>query len=210
MTTIAIAPMHNSPGKRDATGAFLPEARAFARFNGGKVLLFDNRKPTRERLIDVIDGLRGQRAHCVAFFCHGLKGGIQVGANLRNVHVLAAALRDAGASIVPLYACDAARDADNDRGDDNADGPGGVGGFASALASHGFRVDAHTTTAHTTKNPHVRRFDRGPEGYWLVEPGSAWWPTWRAALRDDPGFRLSFPLWEPERLLAELARRRAA
>lgn len=209
MTAIAIAPMHNSPGKKDATGAFLPEARAFARFNGGKVLLFDNHKAPRDRLIDVIDGLRGQRAHCVAFFCHGLKTSIQVGATLRNVHVLASALRDCGAEVVPLYACDAARDTDNDREDDNADGPGGVGGFASALATAGpFRVDAHTTTAHTTRNPHVRRFDGEAEGHWLVEPGSAWWPTWRAALRDDPGFRLSFPLWSRERLLAELARRR--
>lgn len=207
---IAIAPMHNSSGKKDATGAFLPEARAFAKLHGGRVLTFDNRKPSKDRFVEVIDLLRGRHAHCVAFFCHGLKTSLQVGATLRNVHVLAAALRDCGATTVPLYACDAARNADRDHADDMADGPGGVGGFASSLASHGFRVDAHVTTGHATSNPHVRRFDRAPEGEWLVTPGSPWWRTWKTALREDATFRLSFPLWSSERLVAELARRAAA
>jgi hypothetical protein len=150
---IAIAPMHNSPGKKDATGAFLPEARAFAKLHGGKVLLFDNSKPSKDRFTDVIDALTGRQAHCVAFFCHGLKTSLQVGATLRNVHVLAAALRDAGCTTVPLFACDTARDADRDHADDMADGSGGAGGFASALSAAlpEARVYGHTVTAHTTK-----------------------------------------------------------
>lgn len=210
---IAIAPMHNSPGKKDATGAFLPEGRAFAKLHAGRLLMFDNRRKSVDRLAEVIDLLAGQRAECVAFFCHGYRTGIQVGATLRNVHALAAALRDVGATTVPLYACDAARDADAFRDDDLEDGPGGAGGFASALSRHGFTVDAHATTAHTTINPHVRRFDPHDDtdaGEWLVTPGSPWWATWRRALRDDRDFRLSFPLWSRERLVAELARRAAA
>lgn len=212
MTVLAIAPMHNTGGKKDATGAFIPEARQFARLHGGKVLLFDNSKPSKQRFADVIDLLQGRRGiSCVAFFCHGLRNGLQVGATLRNAHVLAAALRDVGATSVPLYACDAARDNDADREDDQDDGPGGVGGFASVLASAGpFRVDAHTTAAHTTKNPNVRRFDGSASGEWIVAPRSAWWPMWRETLKIDPIFRLSFPLWTNERIVAELARRVSA
>lgn len=209
---IAIAPMHNSAGKKDATGAFLPEARQFAKLHGGKVLTFDNRKPARDRFVEVIDLLRGRQAHCVAFFCHGLKTSLQVGATLRNVHVLAAALKDIGCTTVPLFACDTARDADRDHADDMADGPGGSGGFASALSAAlpAARVLGHTLTAHTSKAPYVREFRGGGDGEWLIEPGSPWWRTWKKALQDDPAFRLSFPLWAPERLLAELARRAAA
>lgn len=209
---IAIYPAHDSPGKRDSAGAFRPEARAFARLHGGRVCSFDNRKPPKERLVEVIDLLRGQRADVVAFFCHGLRNSIQVGANIRNAHVLAAALRDVGATTVPLYACDTARDNDGQRDDDMAEGPGGEGGFASALSAalSEARVFGHTVTAHATKAPHVREFIGGGNGEWLVTPGSPWWLTWKRALHEDAGFRLSFPLWSRERLVAELARRAAA
>ena len=42
MTVIAIAPAHDSPGKHDASGAFIPEARAFVKLHGGKLLTFVN------------------------------------------------------------------------------------------------------------------------------------------------------------------------
>lgn len=211
MTVIAIAPMFNSPGKKDASGAFLPEARLFAKLHGGRLMLFDNRKPEKARFTEVIDLLTGQRADCVAFFCHGFKSGLQVGANMRNVHVLAATLRDCGVRTVPLYACDAARDLDGERDDDNGEGPGGAGGFASALSAAlpGVVVDAHTTAAHTTRNPHVRRFRGGGDGEWLVTPGSVLWRPWRDALRDDREFRLSFPLWSEDEIRDVLVGRAA-
>ena len=223
MTVIAIAPAHDSPGKRDSSGAFVPEARAFVKLHGGRVLLFDNRREPKDRFVELIDVLAKMPRvlddkgavvppHAVAFFCHGHKNGLQVGATLRNAHVLAAALRDIGAASVPLYACDAARDNDADRSDDSEPGPGGAGGFASTLSAAlpGVVIDAHTTTAHTTRNPHVRRFMNGGDGAWLVEPGSALWRTWRDALRDDRDFRLGFPLMSSEAIAAYLSARRAA
>ena len=126
--------------------------------------------------------------------------------------MLAAALRDVGAASVPLYACDAARDNDADRSDDSEPGPGGAGGFASTLSAAlpGVVVDAHTTTAHTTRNPHVRRFMSGGDGAWLVEPGSPMWRTWRDALREDRDFRLGFPLMSADAIASYLSARRVA
>jgi hypothetical protein len=211
MTVIAIAPAHDSPGKKDASGAFLVEARAFVRLHGGKLLTFDNRREPAARFVEVIDLLHGRRADAVGFFCHGHRNGLQIGATLRNAHVLAAALRDVGAASVPLYACDAARDNDADRSDDSEPGPGGAGGFASTLSAAlpGVVIDAHTTAAHTTRNPHVRRFMSGGDGAWLVEPGSPLWRTWRDALRDRD-FRLSFPLLSSDAIAACLSARRVA
>lgn len=218
---IAIAPRANTPGVnprtgkpwRDASGAFQIEARAFARLHRGRYVTFDNLAPQAERFADVIDLLTGRRADVVAFFMHGYRTGLQCGVTLRNVHVLAATLRDCGAKVVPLMACDAARDADRDRKDDMEDGPGGAGGFASVLARSGFQIDAHANPQHATKNPNVRRFlpDDGTDaGEWLVEPGSEHWRAWCRALQEDQGFRLSFPLWSRERVVAELAARAAA
>lgn len=221
MTFLAIAPEHNTPGINKRTGRpwrdgdeFQREARAFAKLHAGKVMTFNNLRPTGARFVEVIDYLTPMRGvDVIAFFCHGLKHAIQIGANLGNVETLAATLRACGATIVPLYACDAARDADGRKDDDRVDGPAGAGGFASVLARGGFRVDAHVTTAHTTINPFVRRFDPHDDtddGHWLVGPGSTWWPTWRRALANDRDFRLSFPLWSEERLIAELASRAGA
>lgn len=213
MTVLAIAPMHNSNGKKDATGAFLPEARAFAKLHRGRLLTFDNNAPKPQRFTDVVDWLTPHRdVECAAFFMHGFRSGLQCGAHMRNVHVLAATLRACGVRSVALYACDAARDLDADRSDDLDDGDAGAGGFASALsgALPGVPVYAHPTTAHTTRNPHVRVFNGGGDGAWLVEPGSPWWRHWRRALQDDAALRLSFPLWSRERLVAELASRAAA
>ena len=212
MTVIAIAPAHDSPGKHDASGAFIPEARTFVRLHGGKLLTFDNRREPAARFVEVIDLLHGRKADCVAFFCHGHRNGLQVGATLRNAHVLAAALRDVGAASVPLYACDAARDNDADRSDDSEPGPGGAGGFASTLSAAlpGVPVWAHPSTAHTTRNPHVRRFMNGGDGAWVVEPGSPMWRTWRDALREDRDFRLGFPLMSADAIAAYLGARRVA
>lgn len=209
MTVLAIAPRFNTPGKNDAVGAFLPEARAFAKLHGGKVFTFDNRAPGIQRFVEVIDYLAPLKSiEVCAFFCHGLKHALQPGVTLRNVHVLAAALR--GARSVPLYACDTARDNDSDDDDDIAAGVGGAGGMASALSAAlgaATVVDAHCTTAHTTKNPHVRRFRGGGDGAWLVEPRSSSWKRWKALLRDDREFRLSFPMWSEAQLAAEMAKR---
>jgi hypothetical protein len=222
---LAFVPDTNSPGKRDVTGAFLPEARAFTglhdlpdpvAFPSGAGVSFRRRGDAVLRAI-----AQHRDLEVVAFFCHGWRDGIQAGFRVPSIDRLADALAVAGTPqlIVALYACDAARDADDARSDDTgAAGPGGDGGFADelrdALCRRGLvdcRVDAHVTTAHTTRNPYVRRFEGGGSimggqgGSWLVRPGSRLWRTWVRALRGTT-LRLRFPLMSAADVHAELAR----
>lgn len=224
MTVLAIAPAHDRPGVnpktgrpyKDATGAFLPEARAFVDLHGGRLVAFDSLAVETERLQEVVRALREERgkAHAaIGLFMHGYRTGMQCGFRSFNVATVADALAWALApgGVVALYACDAARDTDADRSDDTAKGPGGAGGFASRLArALGPRarwVDAHATAAHTTKNPHLRRFlteDATDDGVWIVEPGSAKWKAWREKLQRDRAFRLTFPLQDADAIRAGL------
>jgi hypothetical protein len=214
-STIAFVPEFNSHGKKDVTGAFLPEAKKFLQFaNGdgeGEIFRFDNRLTMAKRADQVLEHLgllRGQRrkVRCVAFFCHGYKSGIQAGfrssSRSKNIDDLAEAIASISGDgvIVPLYCCSTG-------GSPSKGAPGGDGGFADelrdALCRHGAvncRVDSHTTVAHATKNPYVRRFEGrgsavgGVGGQYLVPPGSKLWVKWRKALRGDT--RLCFPWWD--------------
>jgi hypothetical protein len=212
--SIAICPTHNHRGRKDVTGAFLPEARAFADLHGAELRQFDNRaaKWRRRREVEAILDAAPLKLTHVAIFCHGYRRGLQTGHTTFSVNRLAAAIaRNATASAsVTLYACDTARDGDKQRNDDTKPGPGGEGGFADklrdGLLAHGMRgghIDAHPVTAHATKAPYVRRFYIDPEaqdlgGDWLVAPGSTLWQAWRRKLRQDRRFRLSFPLMSTE------------
>jgi len=214
-STIAFVPSFNSHGKRDVTGAFLPEAKRFLAEVGGEGQVelhrFDNRLKMSQRadqVLDILASYETQRRKmlCVAFFCHGYKSGIQAGfrssGKAKNVEELAeaiAAITGKG-PIVPLYCCSTA--ASPARG-----AAGGDGGFADELRDHlcaegavNCRVDAHTTVAHTTKNPYVRRFEGrgspigGTGGQFLITPKSKLWKKWRAALRGPARFH--FPWWD--------------
>lgn len=223
MTVVAVVSAVNVDGKKDASGAFVPEARAFLRFHGADpkgaaFVPFDHRLAPAKRRAQVEAGIRaahtalGARIEGLAFFCHGYRRGLQTGHTTKALGGLVETMRDTCSPnvAVPLYACDAARDEDADRKDDLLDAPGGDGGFADALrdamlrtrAFHGANVDAHVTAGHTTRNPHVRRFEVTaavpsetilglPGGSWLVTPNSARWKTWIRALRTD--FRFRFP-----------------
>ena len=200
---IAFVPQFNTGRKRDATGAFQPEAKAFVSRNGGRIIMVDNRQTDEHMRKQVLKGLSVAtlRTSVVAFFCHGQSSKIQFGFNLKNVGELAQAINHVGHPnpIVPLYACSTAH---------GRVGPavGGDGGFADALrdalCSHGSVdcvVDAHTTAGHTTCNPYVRRFEGrgspvgGIGGSYIVQPGSKLWPKWRLALRETD-LRFRFPL----------------
>lgn len=215
MRAIIIHAGHNTT-KPDATGAFIPEAKNYSehlRAQGWHVerYAFDNRAAKVARRAEVEAHVIGHGSDCAwdhfAFFGHGLARGIQSGHDLGTMDrlVYGLTLRATGRLVVTLYACDA--------GDSPRKGPGGDGGFADALrdalATRGVTgyVDAHTTTGHATRNPHVRRFimDGGPGigGEWLVEPGSPLWRRWVAALKGPMRFR--FPLLTREQIHAELA-----
>lgn len=207
MRALILLPQHNSHGKNDVTGAFKPEAFHFAKAltaDGWDCTIhaFDHSasKAARRKQVESVIWEQGACGlwDLVAFFCHGYTTGMQTGHDLATVDSLAEciALRSSDTVLVPLYACDTA-------GTRVRKAAGGDGGFADALrdalsvrGKHG-HVDAHTTTAHTTKNPHVRRFwmdgeARGTGGDWLVAPGSPKWSSWCKALRGPMRFR--FPL----------------
>lgn len=213
---LVIAPRHNIEGKKDATGAFHPEAHAFARMHGADdVRLFDNGRAMPVRLAQVrrwIDEQQPRSVDTLALFCHGWKNGLQIGVRIATARSFAEAL---AAVCTPdlrvvLYCCDAARDADDERVDDTLPGPGGNGGFADKLRDELGRagvqatIYAHATAGHTTRNPWVRRFDPGEVagGHWIVEPHSANWIRWVRALRTDMRFR--FPFLTQAQIEAEL------
>lgn len=222
--SLVFAPLHDKPGRVDATKAFQPEAHAFCRALGlrDEVHLFDSRADYPERRDHVyrrLAELPPASLSVLAFFCHGWRDGIQTGFMTPHVGKLAAALKPVaepeGLAIM-LYACDAARDGDNDEKDDVQPGPGGDGGFADSLrdacARAGFRatVYAHAKEGHTTKNPFMRVFppDEGVGGPWVIEPKSDLWRPWVNALRDTD---LRFRFWRltPDALAAELRGREA-
>jgi hypothetical protein len=215
---LVFAPKHNAPGKKDASGAFIPEAKAFLRALSldGAVKLFDNTlaRPFDKRRSDCEQWLdESSLLGIVAFFCHGWKDGIQAGWKKGSVHRLADTLRHACAPnpLILLYACDAGRDADNDRDDDVQTGPGGEGGFADMLRDEcrkaGLRatIYAHTKEGHCTWNPHVRVFlpDETAGGRWVVDPKSELWGAWVRALRHTD-MRFRFPFLPPDDLVSEL------
>jgi len=214
---LVFAPMYNTGDKRDATGAFHPEARAFCQAHGesAPVKLFDNGRPMAARFSEVmawIDSCNPSSVDTLAAFCHGFKSGLQIGATIANAPRLADALQRvfAPSPRIIMYACDAARDADSDRTDEDDPGPGGEGGFADKLRDELVKrgvmatIYAHSTAAHTTQNPFVRRFDPSDlaGGRWVVEPYSADWQRWRTALRGSMRFR--FPFMSQAEIEAEI------
>lgn len=244
INTIAIVPKHASQAKPGDAAEFLREARAWLKARGGgELIVFDNSLKPRARAVEVETRLyelakAGVRVPSVAFFMHGLRDSIQTGhtCNVRRqpgympVAELAKALRavTTPAPKIPLYACDAARDGNLTRKDDQNEGPGGDGGFADGLrdamialdhtwASGGW-VDAHITPGHTTVNKLVRRFLCDPlpheitlgmpGGEWLVSPRDrALWAAWVKALGTTTkkgAFRLEFPMLTTREVHAHL------
>lgn len=225
---LALHPDHDSPGKKDATGAFKPEARAFDRLHTAAgvpvtTVPIDNRRGKGAMRQEALDAIRCHGSpnplRCVAFFCHGLRKSIQFGIGYEEAPELAAAIVKHGTPDVRvvLYSCDVARDADREQEDDLQPGPGGEGGFADLLADairvqnpewSGW-VDGHTIAGHTTKNRYVRRF-RGTRdgGAWIVEPGSSLWKRWGDAVRGrvPSDLRLRFPLMSEDAIRSELER----
>lgn len=222
MRMLCFVPDANTTGKSDASGAFLPEARAFARFHGVSHELVIRRFPAdapipkrRAFCVGAFD-TAARPLDVVAFFCHGWRDGLQAGFLRANVLVLARmmgmhARLDAH---VLLYACETGRDSDAETDDDSEPGPGGDGGFADELRDAcealGRRVTVmgHSTAGHCLRNPYARRFAPGAGGRggeWYVEPEGALWQRWVRALRDPRStLRFRFPMMTPGEIAQEL------
>lgn len=208
--------------KNDAVGAFIPEAKAFARFHGydpnAVVKHFSPHGSYAARRASCDAHLRALRVeiHTLAFVCHGFRRGIQAGYQLGQIADLVSLLKGrlSPAGRVILYACDTARDSDEDTKDDRLPGPGGDGGFADALRDRAeaegmpITVYAHTTAGHATQNPYVRVFEPGgggAGGHWLIDPGEPVFRQWGRALRDPSNtLRYRFPYLTSEDIRREL------
>jgi len=94
MRELLIACPHNTKGVNKATGKpwrdgdeFLNEAQAYCAFHGelARFELIDNRLPSRQRFTQllqlfIVNSIE-PRYSSVTVFCHGLKSGLQVGAD---------------------------------------------------------------------------------------------------------------------------------
>lgn len=214
----------NSHGRKDATGAFIPEAKAFAKVHDvpeenvvGLNLVRVTRAVRKRKVLERIYSHQG-KLDAIAFFGHGWPSGIQFGFRKGDISPLVKALKFAGNRHlrVLLYACWAAENQVVDK-KHNEVGPGTDGGFADLLRDemvrHGLDlgwVDAHKTAGHTTWNPYVVRFhgrtvedvERGGEGgSWIVSPKSPYWKKWRNRLTSDRSFRYEFPFVEEIEIL---------
>lgn len=211
---LVFVPEHNMHGKKDVTGAFLPEAEAFLEMcaEGSEIVRFDNSKGFAARRKQVLAALEERKDFdTVAFFCHGWEKGIQAGFSKATTKALAKAILDTCGDneevIVPLYCCSTGEDPDDD--DITAAGTGDDSfsdRLRDALCADGAtqcRVMGHTTVGHTTSNPMVLFMDGmgseygGVGGYPPVSPGARkMWSAWKKALRDRKGgntLRFRFP-----------------
>jgi hypothetical protein len=192
--------LHNTKNtgiRRDAVGAFIPEARAFEAFYAPqgptRRIGFDNLAPTATRAREVEHAIQGSSAvhqvRLIAILCHGWRTRLDTGHGLGMVSRLALAIRSVSVDDVrvSLMACSTGA-SPTKRTDEQ-----GEGSFAArlrdelaALGHRGGWVDAHSTAGHTTRNPWARRFVVAPKlegGEWIVEPRTSLWAKWRDALR---------------------------
>ncbi len=200
----------NSKGKKDASGAFVPESKKFAKIHNipvENVFYVDCTKrvspTTRAEIVEkALRNKKGANLKSIAFFGHGWSTGIQFGFNLKNCYLLSKLIADCSDSDVKigLFACLTAENSIKDN-DHRRIGPGTDGGFADRLRDNLVRngveygwVDAHKTAGHAVWNPYVVRFlcesvkylEYGAVGGgWIVEPGSRYWRYWVKMLKCD-------------------------
>lgn len=187
----------NTHGKKDSSGAFRPEAKAFAKFYNvpsKNVVGIDCTAPKKERKIKVFEKLsKVDDIELLMFFGHGWPQGIQFGFNRSDIDELAASINFVDGCKIGIFAC---LTAENDTRDNNISGLGAAtdGGFADMLRdSLNFNfgwtgwIDAHKTAGHTTWNPYAVRFVAGQNfgGQWIISPDSPLWKKWVKALHKN-------------------------
>lgn len=220
--TLVFAPLRDTKGKHDATGAFQPEAKRFLTRHGlptRNLVLVDNarsKQAMREQVLDRIAAARRCTSAIlgedrgVVFFCHGWRKGMQFGFDIATASLLAQAVKDFAGdhAVVMFYSCSVGT------------GPGmnGDGGFADAMRDELCRAGAvwcsvtgHYTAGHCTMNPYANRFvglgskAGGIGGFTLVSRSNRpLWARWRAALKTD--FRFDYPFLSAENILDYLGR----
>ena len=192
--TVIFAPQHNSLFKKDATGAFQPEAIAFADYHDidPKNVFFLNNKLPRKAVRGLIkDIIAEYRPYNLAFFCHGWKNGIQLGFDTSNIEQIGK-FDGLANPIITLYSCSCGTGQNIGFADMFRDYLCGIGCIDNA-------INAHYTAGHTTKNPFVRRFEGrssligGIDGSNIVSPKrKAEFAKWSKLLQKTV-FRFAYP-----------------
>ena len=196
----------NAIAKKDFTGAFDPEAKAFMQLHNIpsecrlKVDLSKGEPTRRKQVMGFLEDMRqrGYRTNTLAVFCHGFTNRVEIGFRSGRLDDLVKALQASrshpGPLSVLLYCCSTGS---------GVDALGGDNGFADRLRDKLCElgevecwVDAHVTAGHTVRNPNKRRFlgmgsrVGGTGGTYIVAPGSGQWRKWSRALQTE--YRLRF------------------
>lgn len=216
----------NVKGKRDATGAFIPEAKRFAAHHEvpdeNMIGIRCPGVPSKKRFEEVCMELRNRsEIQWIALFCHGYSNGMQFGMSKKNIPQLVQYMKMSCSDDVrmTLYACSTASTSKKTR---QRSAPGTDNGYADKLRDEmlrcGFRggwIDAHLTPGHTTENPFVMRFYSEPRfendwdlpgGEWLVSPKSSIWKQWKRCVQHEKSmFRYRFTMYTEYQLYEFLA-----
>jgi hypothetical protein len=206
---------NNKPGKVDATGAFIPEARRIQQIYGipevDMIALntaTTSKAGRRQIVINEIQKRWGYGFDGVFVLGHGGRRWSDLGFTNDNIQEFAYALKDGfdPDTVVVLYSCL------------NADGPGPdvvdpnervKGSLAEYLHLYmcqaGMpysRVLGHATLGHATENPHVIVMGPCGEGasWYGPAPGESGWSEWAAKMKQKGDYDLRIPsyLEDPE------------
>ena len=182
MRGLIFAQAINMEARHDASGAFIPGARQFARAHGLSEPIWLKDKNDRKLMIETIATARD--LDVIAYFGHGTRSSLP-SADIRWEHLpqLSEAVRGAaGANCrVILYACTT----------------GIEGCFANQLAkilNYDVTVWGHTCAGHSFTNPYVTRFPYQPDGSpYLVEPHGPLWQDWYKLIKGKSDIWTRFP-----------------
>ena len=187
----------NSKGKRDATGAFIPEAIALSKILGRsddvEVLRFP-RSFTKVPRINLSGNFES-----ISVFCHGWVNGVELLPSGRSgASQMARYMKEHSCKYLNLFACSAANE-------------GHSGGCYARWVSeechnlgHRAQVFGHETAGHTSWNPKARFYwstSRGVETERAVDPMRDGWDEWRAfrkRMKNDQEYCLMLPFMYDE------------
>jgi len=179
MHTIIISSGVNKRFRKDATGAFLPEAVKLNKMIPESLLLavdMVRQKPMEKmnRLAHVCQGLISHDTQAMYFFGHGWQTGFQGGFQGKSAaSLLALYIKETAPNLKLLvfYACSMGRGSDN---------------FLKWLSDDlpHLKIVGHTTTGHTTHNPNACIY-RGGEKTLICPRGDKQRKQWIRALKTD-------------------------
>lgn len=203
----------NRKNRKDATGAFIPEAKAFQKIHGvpdGNMIPIPHDMKRHVRWSKFSFSLNFEKMiidnklDAIVYFGHGTPRSLPlIGAKMSprdlhligNVRVAKRTSADMAKRIVNciksdgkviLYACLAGKGF----------------GFADRLDEHFadlgrpyIRTISHITAGHTSWNPNAEYSGEGPDrmGVPIIKKSDPLWKKWISALRSNQWFRLSFP-----------------